>query len=539
MEKKSIIGLLVILLIILIYPYYVNKFSPPSKISSPAIIKQREVVQPAELTPVLPLAKEQPLAFKQADTVHDTVLQNSRIWVKLTNQGAAIKEIRLIRFKDSENENGLSICEINSYDKNIFGWVDAFFGYELNSPNYEYTEEKGRVTYRLILPGLVEVEKIFYLEEDSDLIKTEVRLKNLGDKPLPSAFSLLVAGGLSTKEAFEERYLELDVFYQGKIQRNPLGALKKGKDYIGPVSWLAVKNKYFCQVLTPLSDKISFAAKAEGKNVMVVARMPTTIIPPQGMREERFSLFVGPLDTNLLAQYNSSWREIINFGMFDSIAKFILNMLKNVYAIFKNYGIAIILLSILVNVVLFPFTWKGLKSMQRLQALQPQMDVLKKEYAKDPQKLNREIMELYRKNKVNPFGGCLPMILQMPVFIALYQALSRAIQLKGASFLWIKDLAAPDALIRFQSSLPFLGNSFNLLPVIMIIGTFLQQKKSQAYAAASQKQMTWFMPLFMGLIFYNLPSGLILYWAVSTFLNVGLQSLPFARHSPEGVARGL
>jgi len=166
-----------------------------------------------------------------------------------------------------------------------------------------------------------------------------------------------------------------------------------------------------------------------------------------------------------------------------------------------------------------------MKSMKEMQILQPKMDQLRKTYGDNSKKLNEEMMKLYKDHKVNPFSGCLPMILQIPIFISLYQVLSRSIALKGASFLWIKDLSEPDRLFKFPVTIPFVGEYFNLLPILMAIGMFIQQKMSSAnatgQAAEQQKMMVIIFPIMFGVMFYNVPSGLVMYW----FLNSTLMLL--------------
>lgn len=166
-----------------------------------------------------------------------------------------------------------------------------------------------------------------------------------------------------------------------------------------------------------------------------------------------------------------------------------------------------------------------MRSMKEMQILQPKIKDLQNTYKDNSQKLNRAIMELYREHKVNPFGGCLPMLLQIPIFFALYQVLSRAIALKGARFLWIKDLSAPDRLFTLPQSLPIIGSEINILPILMMVGMFLQQKKSLMQAATKeqveqQKIMLFLFPLIFGFIFYHMPSGLVLYWFVNSTLTL-------------------
>lgn len=166
--------------------------------------------------------------------------------------------------------------------------------------------------------------------------------------------------------------------------------------------------------------------------------------------------------------------------------------------------------------------------MKEMQLLQPHIEELKCKLKDNPQKLNKEIMELYRQHKVNPFGGCLPLILQMPIFFALYQALMRSIVLKGATFMWIKDLSQPDRLFLFPATIPFIGNEFNLLPIVMAIGMFFQQKVSMSSAtvgsnAEQQKMMLILFPIMFGFIFYHMPAGLVLYWLTNSILTVAFQ----------------
>jgi YidC/Oxa1 family membrane protein insertase len=197
-------------------------------------------------------------------------------------------------------------------------------------------------------------------------------------------------------------------------------------------------------------------------------------------------------------------------------------VLHFLYGLVHNWGWAIVILSLVVYLALYPLTLKQMRSMKEMQLLQPRIEELRKAYKDNPQRLNKETMELYRQHKVNPLSGCLPLVLQMPIFLALYQALMRSIVLKGANFLWIKDLSEPDRLFILPVSLPILGNEINILPLVMAIGMFIQQKISLANtsssAAEQQKMMLVIMPVMFGIIFYKMPSGLVLYWFVNSTL---------------------
>jgi YidC/Oxa1 family membrane protein insertase len=185
-----------------------------------------------------------------------------------------------------------------------------------------------------------------------------------------------------------------------------------------------------------------------------------------------------------------------------------------------NWGLAIIVLSLIIYIILFPLSLKQMRSMKEMQALQPTIEELRKTYKDNPQKLNKEIMELYREHKVNPLGGCLPLILQIPIFFALYQALIRSIFLKGASFLWIKDLSEPDKL--FKINLTGKTLDINILPILMALEMFIQQKISTTATGTGtseqQRLMLILFPIMFGFIFYSMPSGLVLYWFINSTL---------------------
>ncbi len=213
----------------------------------------------------------------------------------------------------------------------------------------------------------------------------------------------------------------------------------------------------------------------------------------------------------------------------DLIGKVFIGGLEMLFNVFRNYGVAIIALTFLINLVLFPLTRQSFLSMKRMQQVQPQMAKLREKYKDNTQQLNKEMMELYKKHKVNPLGGCLPMLLQMPVFIALYVAISKFVKLIGADFLWVHDLSSPDR-VPLPFTLPFLGNQLHVLPLIMIAGMAVQQRASAMSSvgqdpamAEQQKMMAFMMPVIFGFIFYSMPAALVLYWLTNTVIMTSYQ----------------
>ena len=197
-----------------------------------------------------------------------------------------------------------------------------------------------------------------------------------------------------------------------------------------------------------------------------------------------------------------------------------------------NYGWIIIIFSVLTKLLFYPLTKTSTESMKKMQELQPKLKALQEKYKNDKEKLNKATMELYQEEKVNPLSGCLPLLVQSPVFFALYQALSHTISLRGQPLvLWMKDLSQPDALFQMPFSLPFLGADFNVLPILMSVAMYFQTKLTPTSGGGQMAMMNTMMPLIMIFIFYNMPSGLVLYWLVNTLLQ-GYQTWKIHKTAP-------
>ena len=235
-------------------------------------------------------------------------------------------------------------------------------------------------------------------------------------------------------------------------------------------------------------------------------------------------IYYGPQSLELLKSYRQGFEEIMKFSdweFLDVISKTIYNILHGIYKIIPNWGICILIISILIYSAMYPLTMKSMASMKKMQIIQPKIKKLQDQYKNNPEKLNKELIEFYKEHKINPLGGCLPLILQMPIFIGLYQVLWRSVSFKGAKFLWIKDLSEPDRFLTFHFSLPIIGKELNLLPILVVIIMTLQQKISAKNMTMSdpsqitqQKIMTTFMPFMIGIIFYKFSSGLCLYFTI-------------------------
>ena len=280
--------------------------------------------------------------------------------------------------------------------------------------------------------------------------------------------------------------------------------LKEPKSYTEGLRWVAQEDKYFFSALVPIETPATGRVWRDGSGEVLVG-----LNVPGGKR--RFLLYAGPKDHNRLKGYGVGLEYIIDFGFFSILARPLFWILKFFYKIIGNYGWAIILLTIVVRIPFIPIVNKGQKSMKKLQALQPKMNEVRQKYKKDPQKMQKEMMELYKKYKVNPMSGCLPMLIQIPVFFALYKVLLIAIELRGAPFIfWIHDLSEKDP--------------YYILPIVMGITMFVQQKMTPATGGNPQQQkFMQFMPIIFTFLFLSFPSGLVLYWLVSNLLSIAQQ----------------
>jgi YidC/Oxa1 family membrane protein insertase len=218
--------------------------------------------------------------------------------------------------------------------------------------------------------------------------------------------------------------------------------------------------------------------------------------------------------------------DVMEFGMWSPVCKFLLIVLNTTYNLIPNYGVAIILLTILIRIIFWPLTHKSTESMKKMQALQPLMTELKAKHKDNPRKMQEETMALYRKHKVNPVSGCLPMVIQIPVFIALFVVLRSAIEMRFAPFLWVQDLSAPERL--FADILPI---PLNILPIFMAVTQAWQQVLMPTADPNQQKIMLFFMPVMMLVMFYMMPSALVLYWSANQCIVI-LQQLIQKKKTP-------
>ena len=283
-----------------------------------------------------------------------------------------------------------------------------------------------------------------------------------------------------------------------------------------PVRWVGVDNRYFLAALLPGGGWDSAVVLGSKEKESAVALSLEGTIAPGASRRAAARVFVGPKGYDSLRGLGLGLERAVDFGWFGEIGKGMLWTLSRLYGMTHNYGWAIILLTIGLQVLMFPLSIKTFSSMAAMKKLQPLMTQIREKFKDDPKRMNAELMELYKRHKVNPFGGCLPMILQIPVFWALFTTLRNAVELRSAPFLWwITDLSTPDTVATIS------GVGVHVLPLLMGVAMFAQQKLTTA--DPEQAKLMMFMPVMFTFIFWSFPSGLVLYWLVNSLVTISEQ----------------
>jgi YidC/Oxa1 family membrane protein insertase len=537
MEKRLILAIVLSFLVLMGYQYFVVKPTKPA-------------VPPVEISPAPPAAplpgtagaaqesrQEAPAEAKaapaeavpapdlgavagQAET--DVVVETSLYKAVWTNKGAVLKSWKLKKHKNSLKED-LDLVpamagEIGRYPFSL-GLDDAAFAGLLNSSLFEVSQAaldlrdgaSGELRFVFSDGASVKAEKVFRFTGGSYALETEIRVwKN--DQPVspsvlwgpgignPSPADLKQSFSVSTGSA---------VYTGGKVIRMIERKYKAEQGAYNFVDWAAYEDNYFVAlfVLPAQKGQAVFLKETAG-------RAPAFFVYVTGPRRA----YLGPKDAEALKAFGNEAKKVISFGMFGSVAEILLVVVRFFHNLFPNWGIAIILLTLVIKIIFFPLTYSSTKSMVKMADLQPKVKAIRAKYKKaksdiaQRRLMNEEMMKLYKEHGVNPAGGCLPMLIQLPVFYGVFRMLVVSIEFRHAPFaLWITDLSVRDP--------------FYVTPVLMGITQFISQKMTPTSADSSQAKMMLIMPFVMTIFFMNFQSGLVLYWLTTNVLQIGQQAI--------------
>jgi YidC/Oxa1 family membrane protein insertase len=493
---------------------------------------------PKETTP---LKTQPPLKESPTEPIKPsrTITVNLPLYtVKISEKGAVFKSFVLNKYQKTIAPDSPSFDMINpdlsqgtvriGFAGNSFeGIDDAMFSVNLDKDSVDIKNKAKEISFSWTSPKGVVVEKTYLFSPDTYLISLDVTIKNGSDQTIKDNLTLSL---LKKGPEDESRYgfEGPSALINNKLEQIKTKKIKKQDVYPGKLTWIAVQDRYFMSAIMP--DDAVDASMHLGINDDKILKntyvQPEQVIPPGEQHVFKYKLFFGPKSMTVLKSVDYDLIKAVHFGMFDVLAKPCVWIMNFIYGFIPNYGVAIIILTILSKILLWPLGNKSYKSMAAMKKIQPLMAEIKEKYKDDKKKMNEEMMGLYKTYKVNPLGGCLPMVVQIPVFFALYRMLYEAIELRHAPFFWwINDLSAPDRLFRFDFSIPFMEPPYGIpvLTIIMGVTMFIQQKMSPPAGDPTQAKMMMMMPIVFTVIFINFSSGLVLYWLVNNIISVAQQ----------------
>jgi YidC/Oxa1 family membrane protein insertase len=553
--KRMIIAVVLSLGIWFLWIRFFNPTAPEK--GNPVQQQQTQKQTAVETKPAVSTVSEIRIAAPQV--TKETLIETTtdKYTVSLSNRGGAITSFKYKEIKKKEKDVELVVKNIELNKKKIN--ANGVFGFSVYLNKEEFTQgnalENSIWNYTRISNSIIKfstnisidgkpvrLEKTYTFNKDSYYFKIDYNIVNLGNKAVvfPNDQIIVSPGDfLGPDMDFENNYNTINQIYY--LNNDFKKAGKGGGGFLsgcgpstngdpikietGTINWAGLMSRYFLLIMLP--DNFN------GTGVICDTRTNTgnkagiyvsaNKIQPGEKLAKSFKVYAGEKNKDKLEAVDVTLKDAADVSKWiEPIRDFLLWCLKYINRVIPNIGWSLVIFSILSKIVLMPLTIKSTESMKRMQALTPKMNELKEKYKGKPDVLNKEMMKLYKTNKVNPMGGCLPLILQMPFFFALWSALINSIDLWQAPFIfWVKDLSLPDTV----AVIPFIDINLNILPIIMTASSFIQQKMMPSAAGGGQQQkMMMLMPLVFIVIFWNMPSGLVLYWTLQNVMQI-LQQL--------------
>ncbi len=502
----------------------------------------------APMETVLPPPTPAPVETTEVqDHPSRTITVNTPLYsVKISETGAMFDSFTLTRYRETTEPDspfkdlipailpGGSVMA-GFTGGNLEDLSQATFTADINDDIIDIREIPQTIRFFWVSPEGVRFEKIFTFSPITYLIDMDVAVQNTTAVPIQGKIWVSLsdyAPEASRGYGFEGP----SALINNSVEQIKIKNIEDQSLYPGVLGWIALQSRYFITSIIPERPVEGDMRLIEQPDNVVENRFegPLETVPPNTRLNHNFDLFFGPKSLQVLSQYENGLDRVVRFGMFDFIAKPCLWLMNFLYSFIPNYGIAIIILTTIIKLLLWPLGNKSYKSMNEMKKIQPLMAEIREKYKNDKKKMNEELMGLYKIYKVNPVGGCLPMALQIPVFFALYRMLYESIELRHAPFFgWINDLSAPDRLFRFDFAIPLMQPPYGIPVLTIIMGAtmFLQQKMSPPPGDPAQAKMMMFMPILFTVIFINFPAGLVLYWLVNNILSISQQYYISKKHA--------
>jgi YidC/Oxa1 family membrane protein insertase len=537
MENKNLI-LAVVLSVALLWGYTTFIAPPPPKPSAPAEQVKGKNGQQDPAGAAAPTTT--PPSAQQA---REIVVETKLAQYTFSELGGALRKVMLKKYSmEPEHKGGpFVLLNLAKGDPSSLNLSLPKLDPQLGLRNFAASTEKLKLdqgdqpqslSFRAKSAGL-DIEKIYTFKPNSYAFNLAVKITNSNGQAMEVISELSLFEYAKKAEVNTYAFTGILGWRDNRLAEYAAGDLKEeAKVESGSMQWLAMSIPYFQGAVVP-TTKEAEGVKRSLRGTAKDGLMNATLVEPMQnlaageSQQLSFLVFYGPRDLEILESLGHNLAASVDFGWFDLIAKPMLAALNFFERYVNNYGIAIIIITILFKIMLWPVAAKSYKSMKKMQELQPVMTRLREKYKDNRERLQQETMQLYKTYKVNPLGGCLPMLVQFPVFIAFYKVLGSAIELRHAPFiLWINDLSAPDRLpLGFNFAIPFVQTGYGLpvLTIFMGASMFIQQKMTPATGDPTQAKMMLMMPVVFTFMFLNFPSGLVLYWLVQGILSIGQQ----------------
>jgi YidC/Oxa1 family membrane protein insertase len=540
MDKRTIAAFALSLLVLIVWSVF---FSPqPEQRTEPQAVEedsQRKVPpSPASALPSPGIRDRAPELASPEDRQREITIDTPLYKAVFSNVGPSLKSFKLKKYRSSTEAEAplVELAHVETDFIKVFfdplhkeGEAPLTFKASETAFSLDPWSAPRELVFTAVTPAGVSIRQAFLFDPNRYLIELTVEHVNRSERSLEGSIKARVANLPPKEKASYYSFTGLSFLKEGKVEEMEPGKLEKEeKTFSGPFQWFSYQEDYFMAVVIPENAP---QGRFTGRSLPSGAvegnwAGPTEYLGPGARLSSRFMLFLGPRDLGILKEAGKDLEKAVNFGWTDIIAKPLLYTLRFFNGYFHNYGIAIILLTIVIKILFWPLTHKSYKSMKEMQKLQPLMAKLREKYKGNREQMNKELMGLYKTYKVNPMGGCLPMVIQIPVFFALFRVLGVSIELRHAPFfLWMNDLSAPDRLFRFPFEIPFMSPPYGIPVLTLLMGAsmFIQQKMTPTPGDPTQAKIMLLLPVIFTVMFINFPSGLVLYWLVNNVLSIGQQ----------------
>jgi len=522
-------ALIVSMAILIFYPVIMKWVYPPQEQRTQEVVSEEalslyDVQEPAETTST-PTFNSETSVLESVPAPTTLQFKNNIYEIEFSTLGGTITQLR---FLGEEGRKDITNTEFFSgaiTSPGIFatGFLRDRISLANTTFNLASNNEPNVIQFVYEAPGDYKITKSYFIHDQDPSIELELRIENLSGRAQSYPTTIEYKMNYDSKLRGAGEFFDAVVLTE-KVQTANTGKIKKKGFLVSEnVAWSGMIKRYFALLVEPDGKIIESKSSANEDTVTTELKMEPVDVGAGGEAVQRFLIFAGPQRHETLKSYDAGFERVLSRGFFGWFKTRLLLTMKFFYRYTHNYGWSIVLLTLLIKVLFAPLTHIGFVNMRKMQAIGPKQKAIQAQHKNDPKKTQQETMALYKRNKVNPMMGCLPMLVQFPILIAMFRLLPESIELHGAPFIfWIHDLSAPDRLFELPFVVPFLGwDALNVLPILMVLSQVWYQKiMPQTSSSPEQAKIMNYMPIFFGFICYNFSAGLTMYWCLQNVFSI-------------------